>query len=252
MSTRDFNPIIYNNYNIQIIYNKLYKPKIQKYSSIFSNKTLREAILNSEKNLDNNNLSNISVIENINKKSRNKIKNKSVEENQINISKINRDTLFYFPKSINKKINHSQSENINKLTNYYKNINNRFINISNSNKLYHFKYHNLKNKQQKFIFNYKIKKLKPILYPSIHSQMNIQNSNSFQKNDSNFSFEINFNKKITKLNNKNENYDINIYKKLINKNLNKTIKDTYYLHNLTQYKNKNIYLIKKINVKINN
>ena len=100
--------------------------------------------------------------------------------------------------------------------------------------MYHFKYHNLKNKQQKFIFNYKIKKLKPILYPSIHSQMNIQNSNSFQKNDSNFSFEINFNKKITKLNNKNENYDINIYKKLINKNLNKTIKDTYYLHNLTQ------------------
>ncbi len=88
MSIRDFNPIIYNNYNIQIIYNKLYKPKIQKYSSIFSNKTLREAILNSEKNLDNNNLSNISVFENINKKSRNKIKNKSVEENQINIKSI--------------------------------------------------------------------------------------------------------------------------------------------------------------------
>ena len=194
MSKRDFNPIIYNNYNIQIIYKKLNKPKIPKYKPIFSNQTLREAILN--RNLEINNLLSNSVIENNNKKSRNKIilKNKSVEESNNNINKINRDTLFFFSKFKNQR-NCSQSDNTNKLTNYYKNINNRFINKSQSNKLYHFKYRNLKKITQKFNLNYKIKKVKPILYPSINSQINLQNSKSFQKNDINFSFKYSFNKK---------------------------------------------------------
>ena len=233
MAQKDFNPIIYNNYNIQIIYtNPLNQSsKIDNILKIVSNQGLRKALMDYKKNKIILKVNSNTIFDQI---SKNKISKKNYVDKGIQTRRI---------KKIKKNI--TLSPILPQLTNLElmnKNSSSKLLNITNNHDLFLKKNKNLKKcSSQSNIFNLKIMRLKNRLSSQFVENQTFGGNQKILKNvrkinsQKNFSFEKQYKKNGT-INLMNDNFRIhkNMSQKLIKCGIIRKL-------NLTKSKNNGIF-----------
>ncbi len=184
MAQKDFNPVIYNNYNIQIIYPKPFNlsSKIDNMLKVVSNQGLRKALMDYKKNKIILKINSNTIFDQI---SKNKISKKNYINKGIQTKRI---------KKIKKNI--TLSPNLPQLTNLElmnKNSSSKLMNITNNHDLYLKKNKNLKKcSSQSNIFNLKIMRLKNRLSSQVMEHQTFGENQKIMKNLRKINSQINF------------------------------------------------------------